>query len=281
MKPDAVALPEGPGEFQGVELRPCARREIGRGEAVFLNFLWTGYRSFRSGGVGGEITHRVSADAETAGAYWRVMEELLAGTGIEPPAVVTHEGRPLRYIEQVVYRRGPITYLGLLPRYFGGRYARTEERILIAPEDYTPVDVAPTMSGFVYDVRARTGLGRVRSLQAKVTDGVALLYAVTPYEVTDLGLSAPATARAGDSLDVPVAVQASTGEPGDHVVHMRLLHPDGTEAAWARHNLLTRAGRGEWRPRLALKAAPGVWRVEARELISGRAAQAEITVSAK
>jgi len=285
--PCAVAVAEGPGEFEGLTLRPCARRKIGKGEAIFLNFLWTGYRLFRSGGVGGEITERVSADAETAGAYWRLMEELLAGTDIKPPAAVTYNGQPLRYIEEVVYRRGPITYLGLLPRYFGGRYSpallrmragEETDRVLINPEDFNTIDVAPGVSGYVYDVRARKGLGRLQSLKAKVTDGVALLYAITPYEVTALDLSAPAEARPGDRLDVTVAVHASVGEPGDHVVHVRLVGPDGIEAAWARHNLLTRAGRGEWRPRLALNAPLGTWRVEAHELISGRKASAEVVV---
>jgi len=279
--PCTVAIAKGMGEFDGFELLPCARRKVGEGEAIFLNFLWTGYRSFRSGGVGGEITHRVSADAKAAGAFRRVMTELLAGTGIEPTATVAREGQALRYIEQVVYRRGPIAYLGLLPRYFGGRYARATERVLIKPEDFSTVDVTPGISGYVYDVRARKGLGQTQSLKAQITDGVALLYAVTPYEVTGLTLSAPAEARPGDTLNVALAVQASRGQPGDHVVHVRLAAPDDVEAPWARHNLLTRAGRGQWRPRLALNARPGTWRVEAQELISGHRARIKVVVNPK
>jgi len=279
--PTAVAIAEGVGDVQDVELRPCTSRTVGKGEAIFLNFLWTGYRSFRSGGVGGEITQRTSADAKTAGAFWRVMTELLAGTDIEPPATVTREAQPLRYLEQVVYRRGPITYLGLLPRYFGGRYARATEPILIEPEDFTTVDVALGVSGYVYDVRARKGLGRVQSLKAKISDGVALLYAVTPYEVTGLDLSAPAVACPGDTLNVSLAVRASKGEPGDHVVHVRLVRPDGVVAGWAKDNLLTRTGRGAWRTRLALNAPGGTWRVEAQELISGQTARADVVVGAE
>jgi hypothetical protein len=278
--PCSVVMAKGLGEFDGFESRPCARKKVDEGEGIFLNFLWTGYRSFRSGGVGGEITRRVSADAKTAGAYWRVMEELLAGTGIEPPAKITHKGQRLRTIEQVVYRQGPIKYLGLLPRYFGGRYAQAKERILIKPEDFTTVDVALGETGYVHDVRARKRLGRTQSLKVKVTDGVALLYAITPYEVTGLNLSAPAAARPGDTLNVTLAVNASKGEPGDHVVHMRLVGPDGAEAKWARSDLLTRAGQARWSPRLALNARPGIWRIEAQELISGHTARAQIQVTA-
>ncbi|HJN18088.1 MAG TPA: hypothetical protein QGH10_21490, partial [Armatimonadota bacterium] len=51
--PGAAQIIDGLGDFEGMETQPCARRAVGEGDAVFLNFLWTGYRSFRSGGVGG------------------------------------------------------------------------------------------------------------------------------------------------------------------------------------------------------------------------------------
>ena len=51
--PGAAQIIDGLGDFEGMETQPCARRVVGRGDAIFLNFLWTGYRSFRSGGVGG------------------------------------------------------------------------------------------------------------------------------------------------------------------------------------------------------------------------------------
>ncbi len=218
------------------------------------------------------------------------MEELLADTGIEPPATVTHDGQSLPYIEQVVYRRGPITYIGILPRYFGGRYApallrmrngEPTDRVLIEPEDYVTADVSLGVSGHIHDVRARKALGRIGSLQAPVTDGVALLYAVTPYEVTELRLSAPPKARPGQTLKVVLAVRADTGLPGDHVVHLRLVRPDGGEAVWARENLLTRNGRANWRPRLALNAPAGTWRVEAQDRISGQTASGEVVVGGR
>ena len=62
---------------------------------------------------------------------------------------------------------------------------------------------------------------------------------------------------------------------------MSLVGPNGVVAAWAKHNLLTSAGRGKWRPRFALNASPGTWRVEAQELISGHSARAEVAVSAE
>jgi hypothetical protein len=277
--PCAVNIEQGIGAFDNLPLLPCARRKVGRGEAIFLNFLWSGYRSIRSGGVGGEISERVSADAETAGAFWHVLEELLAGYDIQPPAAITHEGKPFRYVEQVVYRRGPITYVGLLPRYFGGRYAQTAERILIEPDDYSDVNIAFGDSGYIYDMRAREGIGRVSSVEAQVTDGVALLYAATPYEVKGITLSAPTTARPGDTLGVAVTVNTSVTKPGDHVVHIRLIQPDGVESPGAHANLLTDAGHGAWRPRLELNATPGTWRVEAQDIISGHTAVAEIRVN--
>jgi hypothetical protein len=286
--PCAVSVPDGFGQFDGLETAVGVRRQVGQGEVVFLNFLWNTYRSFRSGGVGGEITQRISAGADQAEAFWKVMEALLGGLQIEPPAAISCNGEPLRTVEQVVYRRGPITYLGLLPRYFGGRYAPASqqvrsggkaERVSIRPEDFALATITPTIEGYWYDVRARKSLGRAEAIEAKVTDGVALLYAVAPYEVSGLALTVPEAVRAGDTVEVLLTVGASSGQPGDHVVHVTLTGPDGKVCRWSATNLLTREGRSVWRPRLALNAEPGTWRIDAQELISGRTAVAEFTVA--
>ena len=59
-------------------------RSTGSGRATMLNFLLSGYRRFQPSGVAGETVDRVSADAQAAESYQRLMARQAQAAGIVP-----------------------------------------------------------------------------------------------------------------------------------------------------------------------------------------------------
>ncbi|MCF7853845.1 MAG: beta-galactosidase [Candidatus Pacebacteria bacterium] len=268
--------------FQNHTKTPAVTRNVhGRGQAWFVNFLWGSYRGFRSGGVGGEVVDRTTTDEDTA-AIWRgLMSTLLEETDIVPPALITRDEKTVPYIEQVVYRRGPITYLGILPRYFGGRYTRGTKRDWIEPQDFAPVTVDVRRETCVYNMREEQFLGRTSTVPARITSGIALLYALTPYQVNSVELTSPPTAKQGDSIDIGVHVESQTQPVGDHIVHLEIVGPDPELSSCHNINLITEAGYGGWTVNLARNAPPGKWTITARDVVSGIQSTADVVVTEK
>ncbi len=258
-----------------------ARRKAGDGQAVFLNFLLTDYRKFTSGGVGGEITTRDSAEKRVMQAYRRVFAELLEGTAIASPvSIYGQDGKIKADVEQVVYRRGSLTYLCVLPRYYGGRYTKEIKRRLVQPEDSEPVKIHFKDSKYVYDVRAGKSLGKTQVIETDITEGIAELYALTPYEIKGLKLTCPEVVSKGQELTIKVGVDVEEEtQLGDHIVHLSLVAPSGISSECYKINLLTQAGKGVWKPKMALNETTGIWYVEAKDVISGKTARVPFHVT--
>ena len=255
------------------------QQNAGAGRVWVLNALWTGYRDLRSSGVGGEIVNRTSANENVAGSLRALMAGLLGDAALSAPAVVKRNGAPQAYIEQVVYRRGPLAYLCLLPRYFGGRGVSSVHRRWLSDKDYRRVQIELSAPGVVYDMRAGKALGERGSIEARMAEGVAMLYALTPYEVTGLRLTGPEGVPRGGKAVFHVTVDTDAGKAGDHVVNVQLIGPDGAPSPCLGANLLTDAGEGEWTCRMALNEHPGQWKAVARDTVSGRTAEFPFRVS--
>ncbi len=130
----------------------------------------------------------------------------------------------------------------------------------------------------LYDVRRGRYLGSTNRVEFALQPGRPELFALLPYEVTDLVLTAPKEGRPGEALELRVQVKSVGLKPGDHVVHVELADPSGRVVEADRYNLRTAAGDGRIRLPLAWNAAPGAWTVTARDSISGRSAQAVVNV---
>lgn len=220
-------------------------RPIGKGLAVYLNFCLPAYDP-----VTRELVARLAA---RAGVRRPVVVESLAGS--EPP----------RCYERNTFARGPITLHGFI---------RDHRRC----QDSHPVRIAFGATSHVYDVRAGQHLGRTDAVKTVLPPGETALYACLPYRVVSLDVSAPAQVAPGAVLPVKLALRADPAMPGDHVVHVELLGPDGQSVWHYEQNALARAGRAEVRIPLALNDARGQWKVVARDVISGEKSSTEFRV---
>jgi len=237
------------------------------------------YREFRAGGVGGETTERLSASAERSAAWHARMEALLSPAAIAAPAVVRDpDGSPRRYVEVVEFARGRVRYVGLLPRYFGGRYSRGGEPQYIEEGDFTPATIDLAEGGHVYDVRAGKYLGETDTIEARLATGVAALYALLPYRITGVTVECADAITAGETLRVRCTVAVEGADAGDHVVHVELADPEGNVIRPYARNVLAEGGTGEMEFALPLNAAAGEWTVSAREVASGVTAMATVSL---
>jgi len=237
------------------------------------------YREFQPSGVAGETVERLSANEEVSAAWQARFEGLLEGAGVEPAAVVrSADGSPKRYVEVVEFERGPIRYLGVLPRYFGGRYSRGTEPLAIDASSFEPATIQLAEGGHVYDVRAATYLGETRTIATRLATGVAQLYAVLPYRVTGVAVECPETVATGGWLAVRGRVEVAGRAAGDHVLHVELADPAGEVIRPYRRNVPAEGGVGEVEFALGLNAMEGEWTVTVRDVVSGMTAERTVAV---
>lgn len=249
----------------------------GEGPMVYCDFLLADYRAFQPSGVAGETVERYSANEATAAAWQALFESLLADAQVTAPAVVRNaDGSPRRYVEVVQFERGPIRYLGVLPRYFGGRYSRGDGEMSVDAEDFTPAVVELPAEAEVYDLRAGEYLGRTDRIETTLATGIARLYALLPAPVGEITLDCPERIEAGRTLTARVTVSSAGGEPGDHVVHWTLTQGGEVLPPYAL-NTLAQAGTGEVSFRLPLDMR-GEWTLTARDVISGLTATQTVAV---
>ena len=269
LAPDAAVTHFAAGAVPALWEKP-----LGRGRVVGLNLLASGYREFRPTGVAGETIERVSGSEAVCEQYRALFDSLLERTGARRFAHVRRpDGTRRPYVEVVEFRRGPVRYVGLLPKYLGGRGYSGVRRVRVDPSCADAVRVDLLSLGHVYDVRRHTYLGRKQVLPARILPSVALLYAVLPYRVESVTVAVPEEVSPGERVTVRCTVAGSRGPVGDHVVRVCLAGPDRGPIKPYERNVLTTRGKGAIEFALPLNAAKGEWTVRAHEVVSGTSAQ--------
>ena len=138
--------------------------------------------------------------------------------------------------------------------------------------------ITPPRSGHVYDLQTNAYLGRQSSFEVtKPLEGSGF-YVVTPYRIETPKVKVQAAKAKGGNTQiqcrVSISPQAAASER--HVVRMQLFAPDGRE--WRDFSQCRVAEKGGFTHvfTLPLNAPPGVWRVCAREAISGLSDQVTV-----
>lgn len=153
-------------------------------------------------------------------------------------------------------------------------------------ENGLPTEATLTIArgGHVYDlvahreVSATAGDGRLSiARQFAPCDGAALM--VTEQAITNVRVTAPEQAAPGGSLEIAVEVLGENGQPMDAVMPVRveILDPSGRAAEFSGY-YGAKDGRVEIAAQLAANDQPGLWRIHAEELASGRTADAYVRV---
>ncbi len=120
----------------------------------------------------------------------------------------------------------------------------------------------------LYSVRTGEYLGQTRTAELTIEPGGTALLASIPYAVTGVRFATIGDARRGETLRGRLTVLADA-TPGDHVLRVDVLRPDGTPAEAYCANLLTRAGVADLEVLFAPNDPAGAWKIVARDIISG------------
>ena len=174
-------------------------------------------------------------------------------------------GDPPRCYERNTFSRGPITVHGFI---------RDHRRC----EDSDPVRFDFGRESHVYDMRSRTYVGRVRTVETTLPPGHTALYACLSYRVTGATVSAPERVRAGMDLSVTARVESAEGQVGDHVLHVDVVGPDGRAPRHYARNVLAPRGAAKQTVPLALNEQLGSWQVRVRDVLTGATGQAGFVV---
>ena len=247
---DPSVVPAGAealAEHDGVPL--LLVHQFGQGRAVLLNFSAAPYLSLREDGE--ELELRA------------LLGVIYASAGIEPPFKQSGPDGPLRGTETVRWQAGDITLIGLFKTIGDDGPATT-----ILPE-----------AGHVYDLRNDKYLGKTNTITGQLRVGFANLYALTPEPIGDLTMSlSEREASPGEVTEAGLRVRGK--DQGPLPIKLSVLRPDGTEEGWPRRELLTQGGQVRFKLTPDFDAQPGVWRVIAREVISGQVDEAEVLIKA-
>jgi len=219
-------------------------RRVGKGTAVLLNLYFDAY--FQRSKLGIEAPMQ------------KLASNLLALGGVTPAVRVEAAGDPAPKMFTVRYTSGDAVYVGTVMSP-GKREADWS----------TQVKATFTHPGHVYDLRKGQALGHTQQAERSLLAGDALLYAVMPYRVTGVSVSArDDSPDAGDTVTYDIAVQAEGGRPGMHVILVDIIGPDGKALDHYTTKLVARDGKAAGQLDTALNDLPGRWSIRAADFVS-------------
>ncbi|MEW6357776.1 MAG: beta-galactosidase [Planctomycetota bacterium] len=242
---------------------------IVKGKAVILNFSFAKYHdSHRS------QDHSADYPGWTEGAPTRaLMRDLLGRAGAKAPVIVEPQ---IPRCQIARFRQGDSELVGVLPGLPRNGMAYTLKEATIPPPRGARIRFP--RKAHIYDVRAGKYLGYRDACDAKLQPGRAQLFALLPYKVKALELTGLETTRRGQSIPLRAVVRTD-GKPDAHVLRLTFLNPKGEEVPHYAQNgkAINSQFVGVWTP--ALNDPTGVWRIQARDVISGQTAAIRVQVT--
>jgi len=118
----------------------------------------------------------------------------------------------------------------------------------------------------VFDLRARTALGRTRMIEATCAPGEAKVYALLPYNLMGASLNMGADASFEVTLN-------ADGPIGDHVLHLTWTDPDGNQPRHYESVVAAPGGKYTGHIPLAANDTPGQWTLTIRDVMTNVSTQ--------
>jgi len=246
----------------------------GKGSAVLLNILLSGYQEVSLGGVGGENTTVRSGSAVFCENMRSLMKGILEKAGIAPVCTVTdlNSGKPYP-CTAMLRRDGDNHVFGILRNQKSapdGKYP-----MLFSKKFLRKVKIELPVSGFVYDMRRGKYIGNTNSFVIDLMPGDGQVFSIQKRKITGINVSAPGKVRRGKELAVKFKVGGAVGK---QVCRMDLFAPDGKLA-----KVYTMTGHfapedGRFVFQFAMNDRPGLWTCRITHVNSGLAADRKITL---
>ena len=219
----------------------CIVNQAGRGRSILLNMTLT------------SSTRAI------------LVEQLLAAAGVEPQVMrKKHDGTELDTVQVIRWQNGGIEFLALLGPHAG-----------LGP--YTgPAQVDLPDERFVYNLRHRESLGRVKSFTTPLRAHRASFFALLPAPIP-----APTLALDRESATRGTVVTATARIPqaaGLHALQLHATMPDGKPADWLRQVVIVSDKPASAYLPIAHNDPVGDWSIKVIDLYSDFAVTTTLTV---
>lgn len=234
------------------------RHAFGAGRACLMNMSVQHHLTLRAAGRGGLL--------QAALAGW------LADAGVVPDVRAEAVGEHQARVRVFDFHDGGARLVGLL---------RPHKRLLDEPDAFADREPRPFVlrlpgPGHVYDVIGRAYRGETDHLELAVPVATPFLFAVFPYRVASVAATVD---QDGPVVAVDVAVNASNGAPGRHVVHMRVTDAAGRLRPEYERSIIAREGRASETLRLGLDDPGGQWLIEVEDVATGTRGEARLEIA--
>lgn len=233
---------------------------FGKGYGIYLNFTAQEYSQQRRSG-GGE-------------GLCKILSEIMSFAKIVKPAsVFDRAGKTLlKGIESFYYTAAGAQVVCLLKRlghtqlkYDG--LSKNQAAGQLSSEEITAVFPQQT---HIYDVRKKKYLGFHQEIQDEIIDGDVNIYALVPYKAKKMRLQ---HAELADETQVKAILEVD-GQVLERAVFAVNIHePDGKYSFLYSKNYITQKNEVGFSIRFAINDAPGNWRVQVKDVLTGVASE--------
>ncbi|MDP6502086.1 MAG: beta-galactosidase trimerization domain-containing protein [Planctomycetota bacterium] len=132
--------------------------------------------------------------------------------------------------------------------------------------------------GHLYDMLKGEYLGDKDRIEAKDFARLVRVFSFLPYRVAALKLECGKEAHPGNMIRGTVKVESGGATPVRHVIHIAAHRPDGKTVRYLAQNLETENGSVTFSIPLALNEPTGQWKLSARDVATGVAADSLVMV---
>ena len=255
---DGAVEAKGARVLASVEDVPLAfRNDAGRGVAILLNVSFQDL----------PLTAATGTESEDL-----ALARLVSGPGKIRPAwqVKDDKGQPMAGGRVAAFIRRPAKILGTLPPRPDDVNAPVKATILAPAKRH------------LYDLRAGKYLGLADRAAVNLKFTAATFISALPYKVTAVKVSAPQRHPAGAPCPVRVALQTAGDAKGARpVLRLKVFGPDGEERPYYARTLLPEGLEGRTAIPFAFNDAPGVWKLVARDVLTGLEGECAVRVVAQ
>ncbi len=183
---------------------------------------------------------------------------------MKPPFPIARpDGRPANDVVTHIFTNGELTLVALQRDYPAALDSR-ETVVLTLPRPFN-----------VYDIKATQALGKTDRLAVELGPVEPVLLTLSEKPLAPPSIAGPRSAHLGETAEFYIGA----GSPAQrHIVHLDVTDPQGSTVAGYSGNLLfADAVTAKLLP-LALNDKTGVWKLRARDILSGETATTELQV---
>jgi hypothetical protein len=253
-------------DLDGRKLPVWTVRTLGRGKVFWLNSTLDGHRTVHTGGAAGERSVALGGPESVRQTHWGLFDRMIADASI-PPRLRILDGHAPLFDTETWYYQTPSGRSLLVAHY-------------LTQKTSGPVALRFDRKSHVYELRSRKYLGASAAIQDTLPEGRMKLYALLDYRVQGVSVSVDAPRhQPGGAIEVRCSVQTD-GQPADlHAFAIRLLAPDRQPLPGYQTIVLAPNGQATHRWPLAWNQPRGKYTVRVVDVISGKAAEADTSVS--